>query len=78
MQEYILIFIIILILFRVLRRFIVMNSYQGFQKAASDFMKQQQQQQRKPEGSVTIQDLNKNDGSSRQQQGEYVDYEEIK
>jgi hypothetical protein len=77
-QEYILIFIIVLVLFRFLRRFIVVNSYQGFQKAAQDFMRQQQQKERKPEGSVTIQDLNKNNGSSRQQQGEYVDYEEIK
>ena len=78
MQEYILIFIIILVLFRFLRRIIVVNSYQGFQKAAQDFMRQQQQKQRQPEGSVTIQDLDKNNGSSRQQQGEYVDYEEIK
>jgi hypothetical protein len=78
MQEYILIFIIILVLFRFLRRVIVVNSYQGFQKAAEEFMRQQQQKQRKPEGSVTIQDLNKNSGSSSQQQGEYVDYEEIK
>jgi|GEM_PF-3255472 len=78
MQEYILIFIIVLVLFRFLRRIIVVNSYQGFQKAAQDFMRQQQQKERKPEGSVTIQDLDKNNGSSRQQQGEYVDYEEIK
>ena len=78
MQEFIVIFIIVIILFRFLRRFIFVNTYQGFQKAAEEFMKQQQQRQAKPEGTVTIQDLNKNSGSSRPQQGEYVEYEEIK
>ena len=79
MQEYILIFIIVILLFRVARRFVFMNSYQGFQKAAEDFMKKQQDaNSRKADGSVTVQDLTNKNGSSRHREGEYVDYEEIK
>ena len=77
MQEILLIGILIILLFRVARRFIFFNAYQGFQKAAEDFVNRQQQSTRKPEGSVTIQDPKGGSTTARRKDGEYVDFEEI-
>jgi hypothetical protein len=78
MQEFLLIILAVILLFRVARRFIFVNSYQGFQRAAEDFMKKQQEKNvRKPEGSVTVQDPG-NGNKARHNEGEYVDYEEVR
>ena len=76
MQEFILITILIILLFRVARRFIFFNAYQGFQKAAEDYIRKQQTKQ-PAEGTVTIKET-ESGKPSREKGGEYVDFEEIK
>lgn len=76
MQEFIVVILVAFLVLGVLRRFLFFSSYRGFQKSAEDFVKKQQQAQRKPEGTVTIHQTKKNVSSS--DDGEYVDYEEIK
>ena len=76
MQEFILIAILVILLFRVVRRFVFFNAYKGFQQAAEDFLKKQEQEQ-KPEGTVTVHPGSTPKGASRQQSGDYVDFEEI-
>jgi sortase (surface protein transpeptidase) len=75
MQEFLLIALVVFIFFGFLRRVIYFQAYSSFTKAAQDFQRQQQKQ-RKPEGSVTV-DSPKGKRTLKDE-GEYVDYEEIK
>lgn len=75
MQEFIIITIIILLLFRALRKFIFFSAHNAFNKAAQDLMKRQENEdrQRKEEGRVYVDTkarINPND--------KFDDYEEIK
>ena len=75
MQEFLIILLIVFIFFGFLRRIVYFQAYSSFTKAADDFSKRNQQD-RKKEGTVT---LDTNSGrKSLKDDGEYVDYEEIK
>ena len=76
MLKILIITVLLILLFRMLRRYIFFKAHEGFQKAAEDFMKRQQPPP-KPKGSVTVQDPEAKKSSGRQTGGEYVDYEEI-
>ncbi len=75
MQEFIIISIVILLLFRALRKFIFFNAHTAFNQAAQDFMKRQEdsERMRKEEGRVYVDTkarIGKND--------KFDDYEEVK
>ena len=75
MQEFLIILLVAFIFFGFLRRVIYFQAYSSFTKAAEDFTKRQRQE-RKKEGAVT---LDTNSGrKSLKDDGEYVDYEEVK
>ena len=76
MQEFIIISIVLLILFRTIRRFIFFNTQDAFKKAADDFYKRQEVSQRKKSAEGTIIVEKRTDQTK--QEGEYVPYEEIK
>lgn len=75
MQEFIIISIVILILFRAIRKFIFFNAHNAFNQAANDFMKRQEDEdrKRKEDGRVYVDTkarINKNE--------KFDDYEEVK
>ena len=75
MQEFIIITIILLLLFRALRKFIFFSAHNAFNQAAQDFMKRQENEdrKRKEEGCVYVDTkarINPND--------KFDDYEEVK
>ncbi len=75
MQEFIIITIILLLLFRALRKFIFFSAHNAFNQAAQDFMKRQENEdrKRKEEGRVYVDTkarINPND--------KFDDYEEVK
>ncbi len=75
MQEFIIISIVILLLFRAIRKFIFFNAHNAFNKAAEDFMKRQEDADRRrtEDGRVYVDTkahINKND--------KFDDYEEVK
>ena len=75
MQEFIIISIVLLLLFRALRKFIFFNAHNAFNQAAQDFMKRQETEdrQRKEEGRVYV------DTKARISKDEkFDDYEEVK
>ena len=75
MLKFILIVIILMLLFRALRKFIFISAHNAFNKAAQDFMKRQEAEdrQRKEEGRVYV------DTKARISKDEkFDDYEEIK
>ncbi len=76
MQEFIIISIVLLILFRTIRRFIFFNTQDAFKKAADDFYKRQEVTQRRnnAEGTVVVEKRT----DKTKQEGEFVPYEEIK
>ena len=75
MQEFLIILLVVFIFFGFLRRVIYFQAYSSFTKAADDFTKKHRQEQKK-EGTVT---LDTNSGrKSLKDEGEYVDYEEVK
>jgi len=58
-------------------RILFFGAAKALRKAAEEMAKQQQSQSpRKPEGSVTVEDLNKRKGGNIQP-AEYTDYEEV-
>lgn len=75
MQEFLLIALIAFICFGFLRRVIYFQAYNSFTKAAQDFQRQHQKRN-KPEGTVTVESAKKR--TALKDEGEYVDYEEIK
>ena len=75
MQEFLIILLVAFIFFGFLRRVIYFQAYSSFTKAAEDFTKRHRQE-RKKEGTVTL-DSN-SARKSLKDDGEYVDYEEIK
>lgn len=75
MQEFIIITIILLLLFRALRKFIFFSAHNAFNQAAQDFMKRQENEdrKRKEESRVYVDTkarINPND--------KFDDYEEVK
>ncbi|MBK8364037.1 MAG: hypothetical protein IPP27_10365 [Bacteroidetes bacterium] len=75
MLKFILIVIVLMLLFRALRKFIFFSAHNAFNQAAQDFMKRQEAQdrQRKEEGRVYVDTkarINPND--------KFDDYEEVK
>ncbi len=75
MQEFIIISIVLLLLFRALRKFIFFSAHNAFNQAAQDFMKRQETEdrQRKEEGRVYV------DTKARISKDEkFDDYEEVK
>lgn len=75
MQEFIIISIVILLFFRVIRRFIFFNTTTAFNKAAEDFMKRQEvyDRKQKEEGRVYVDTKKRVDTS-----GKFDDYEELR
>lgn len=75
MLKFILIVILLMLLFRALRKFIFFSAHNAFNKAAQDFMKRQEAEdrQRKEEGRVYV------DTKARISKDEkFDDYEEVK
>lgn len=75
MQEFIIISIVLLLLFRALRKFIFFNAHNAFNRAAQDFMRRQEESERRSEeeGRVYVDTkarINPND--------KFDDYEEVK
>lgn len=79
MIRFLLILFLLILLFSFLRRFIFFSAYYGFNKAAKDLAKKQEQAERKRKaaGSITVEQMQQNSLKSKDD-GEYVDYEEIK
>lgn len=77
MKEFLLILLISFVFFGFLRRFLYFQAFQSFTKAAQD-MHRREQQQRKPEGTITIDTNVPQKKVSQHDEGEYVDYEEVK
>ena len=77
-MKYILIILLIIIILGWLRRIRFFGAAKALQKAAEEMAKQQQSQKvsRKPEGSITVEDLSKRKGGNAQP-SEYTDYEEV-
>lgn len=77
-MKYILIIILVFVILGWLRRILFFGAAKALQKAAEEMAKQQQAQQasRKPEGSVTVENI-KDQKTGKIQPGEYVDYEEV-
>lgn len=75
MLDFLITLVVAFLLFGVLRRFIYFQALRSFTKAAEDFQRRQQPP-RKPEGTVTIDPSVKK--KSLAEEGEYVDFEEIK
>ena len=75
MADFLVILLVAFILFGFLRRFIYFQAFRSFTKAAEDFQRRQQSA-RKPEGTVTIDTSVKKKKSI--DEGEFVDYEEVK
>ncbi|HNQ61632.1 MAG TPA: hypothetical protein PKJ62_04510 [Bacteroidia bacterium] len=80
-MKYILIILLIIVILGWLRRVLFFGAARALRKAAEDMAKQQAQHHsqrtpRKPEGSVTVEDLSKRKGRSAQP-AEYTDYEEV-
>ena len=81
MSEFILIFIAIVILFSVFRRYILFFIMRAVSKRLFDQVQKQQgrnMQQDKPEGSVTIDTTTGRKRRNDNNEGEYVNYEEVK
>ena len=82
MAEFILIFIAIVILFSVFRRYILFFIMRAVSKRLFDQVQKQHgrnMQQEKPEGSVTIDTTtNSRNRKNDNNEGEYVNYEEVK
>jgi hypothetical protein len=79
MQEFLITLLVVFILFRVFRTIIFRSAYSAFVKHQhdSDRRKEEEELRRKREGQITIEEI-KPGKSSRQDDGEYIDYEELK
>jgi hypothetical protein len=77
MQEFILIAVLVLLFFRAVRKAVFTSSYQGFQRAAEDYQTRRRKPSR-PEGTVTVEDTGRHASPKQEQEGEYVDFEELR
>jgi hypothetical protein len=75
LTEFVITLVVGFVLFGFLRRVVYFQAYSSFTKAADDF-RRRQEVPRKPEGTVTVDQSAKQKGLK--EEGEYVDYEELK
>lgn len=77
-MKFILWFIIIILIFRMLRKSIFFSVYRSYNdQMKSQMQGNENQNQRKPEGTVTIVDPKQVKGKKKED-GDFVDYEELK
>jgi hypothetical protein len=77
--KFLLYLLIIFFVLRALGRFFVVSTFSNLNKKMEEQMrKQQQAQQRMPEGHVTIDADPAKRGRSQGNDGDYIDYEEVK
>ena len=77
-MKYLLWFIIIILVIRMFRRSIFISVQRNVNEQMKDHMNRQQQASQKPAGTVTIEGQKQNENGKKSDDGDYVDYEEIK
>lgn len=74
MKDLILTLIVAFVFFKVVRSFVVRNANETFKQNQSN----QNHSNSRPEGDIIIEDIKKSPNKNNTNDGEYVDYEEIK
>lgn len=74
MKDFILTLIVAFVFFKVVRSFVFRNVNDAFQQNQN----RQNNENTRPQGDIIIEDVNKSPNKNNNNDGDYVDYEEIK